>query len=72
MITSKERLRTTLEHKETDRIVSTMEGVETQWNNLKKHFGVETEDEIMDILEIDTSKQFDSSCHLYRCKTDSG
>lgn len=54
MMTSKERIRATIEHKPTDRIPSTMQCVETEWDNLKKHFGVETEEEVMDILEIDT------------------
>ena len=31
-----------------------MQCVETAWDNLKKHFQVNTEEEIMDILEIDT------------------
>ena len=53
-MTSKERIRATIEHKPTDRIPSTMQCVETEWDNMKKHFGVEAEEEVMDILEIDT------------------
>lgn len=54
MMTSKERIRATIQHQETDRIASTMQCVETQWDKLKKYFGVETEEEVMSKLEIDT------------------
>ena len=53
-MTSKERVRAAFAHKNTDRVPSTMQCVETAWDNLKKHFQVNTEEEIMDILEIDT------------------
>ncbi len=53
-MTSKERIRAAIQHQPTDRIPSTMQCVETQWEKLKQHFGVRTENDVMDILEIDT------------------
>lgn len=53
-MTSKERIRAAIAHQETDRVPSTMQCVETAWEKLKAHFGVETIDEVQDILEIDT------------------
>lgn len=53
-MTSKERVRAAIAHQETDRVPSTMQCVETAWEKLKAHFGVETIDEVQDIMEIDT------------------
>lgn len=53
-MTSKERVRAAVEHKQPDRVPATMQAVDTAWNKLKKHFCVNTNDEVMDILEIDT------------------
>lgn len=53
-MTSKERVRAAVQHVQPDRVPATMQCVETAWDSLKKHFQVETNDEVMDILEIDT------------------
>lgn len=53
-MTSKERIRATVEHKQPDKVASTMQCVDTAWERLRKHFGFETNDEVMDKLEIDT------------------
>ncbi|MDD3338628.1 MAG: uroporphyrinogen decarboxylase family protein [Lachnospiraceae bacterium] len=53
-MTSKERVRAAVAHKTPDRVPATMQCVETAWDKLKKHFQVTTNDEVMDILEIDT------------------
>lgn len=50
----KERVRASFEHKTPDRVPATMQAVETAWERLEEHFGVESQDEVMDILEIDT------------------
>lgn len=54
MMTSKERVRAAFEHKTPDRVPATMQAVETAWDKMKEYFRVETQDEVMDILEIDT------------------
>ena len=54
MMTGKERIRAALQHQETDRVPSTMQCVETAWEKLRKYFQANTNDEVMDILEIDT------------------
>jgi uroporphyrinogen decarboxylase len=51
---SKERIRATVQHQQPDHVASTMQCVQTAWDKLKKYFNVETEDEVMDILDIDT------------------
>lgn len=51
---SKERVRAAFEHKTPDRVPATMQAVETAWERIQQHFQVETTDEVMDILEIDT------------------
>ena len=51
---SKERIRAAVAHQTPDRVPSTMQCVQVAWEKLKKHFGVKTEDEVMDILDIDT------------------
>lgn len=51
---SKERVRTAIQHKQPDRVASTMQCVDTAWEKLKKYYRVETNDEVMDILYIDT------------------
>lgn len=53
-MTSKERIRATIEHKQPDRVPSTMQCVETAWEGLLKHFGVDTKEKVMEKLEIDT------------------
>lgn len=53
-MTSKERIRAAVEHRETDRVPSTMQCVETAWEKLMKHFGVGTPEEVQEILDIDT------------------
>ena len=53
-MTSKERIRAAIEHKDTDRVPTTMQCVETAWENLKKYLKVETEEEILQHFEIDT------------------
>lgn len=54
MMTSKERVRAAFEHKTPDRVPATMQAVETAWEKLEQYFQVESADEVMDILEIDT------------------
>jgi uroporphyrinogen decarboxylase len=51
---SKERIRATVQHQQPNHVASTMQCVQTAWDKLKKYFNVETEDEVMDILDIDT------------------
>lgn len=53
-MTSKERIRAAIEHRDTDRVPTTMQCVETAWDNLKKFLKVETEEEILQYFEIDT------------------
>ena len=53
-MTSKERIRAALAHKDTDRVPTTMSCVETAWRNLQKYLGVETNEEVMQHFEIDT------------------
>lgn len=53
-MTSKERIRLAFEHKNTDRVPSTMQCVDTAWEKLRKHFRVKHNEDIMDILDIDT------------------
>lgn len=51
---SKERIRAALEHKDTDRVPTTMQCVETEWDNLKKYLKMETEEDVLNYFEIDT------------------
>ena len=51
---SKERVIAALNHQTPDRVPATMEGVPETWDNMKKHLSVETDEEVMNILEIDT------------------
>ena len=53
-MTSKERIRAAIEHRDTDRVPTTMQCVETAWDNLKKFLKVETEEEVLQYFEIDT------------------
>ena len=53
-MTSRERIRAAINHQPTDRVPSTMQCVETAWERLHEHFNVTTDDEVMDILDIDT------------------
>lgn len=53
-MTSKERIRAALSHKETDRVPTTMRCVETAWENLRKYLSVETNEDVMQHFEIDT------------------
>ena len=53
-MTSKERVRAAFEHKNTDRVPSTMRCVDTAWEKLRAHLKVESNEEVIDILEIDT------------------
>ncbi len=52
-MTSKERVRAAIQRKEPDRVPASMQCVETAWENLKKAFGTEDTDRIMEQLEID-------------------
>lgn len=54
VMTSKERVRAALSHQPPDRVPSTMQCVDTAWEKLRNHFGMQTNDEVMDFLEIDT------------------
>lgn len=51
---SKERVRTAIQHKQPDKVPSTMQCVDTAWEKLRKHFQVETNDDVMERLDIDT------------------
>ena len=51
---SKERVRAAFEHKTPDRVPATMQAVETAWEKMQQYFQVESAEEVMDILEIDT------------------
>lgn len=51
---SKERVLAALNHKQPDRVPATMEGVSETWDNMKKHLGVGSNEEVMQKLEIDT------------------
>lgn len=53
-MTPKERIRAALAHKEVDRVPTTMQCVETAWDNLKKYLNVETEEEVLQYFDIDT------------------
>lgn len=53
-MTSKERIRAALAHKETDRVPTTMQCVETAWDNIKKYLKVETKEDVLRHFEIDT------------------
>lgn len=53
MMTSKERIRAAIAHKEVDRVPTTMHCVETAWKNLKKYLKVETEEEVLQHFDID-------------------
>lgn len=52
-MTSKERVRAAIARQQPDRVPSTMQCVYTAWEKLFSHFGVETVDEVQDILDID-------------------
>lgn len=54
MLSSKERVRLAFQHKQTDRVPSTMQCVDSAWIKLRDYFEVETNENVMDILEIDT------------------
>ena len=51
---SKERIRAAIEHKETDRVPTTMQCVETAWENIQKYLQVETREEVLQHFDIDT------------------
>lgn len=51
---SKERVRMALSHRPTDRVPTTMQCVETAWENLKKYLGVDNVEEVLTYFEIDT------------------
>lgn len=53
-MTPKERVRAALEHRDTDRVPTTMQCVETAWKNLQEYLGVETVEEVLQHFEIDT------------------
>jgi len=53
-MTPKERIRAALAHKEVDKVPTTMQCVETAWDNLKNYLNVETEEEILQYFDIDT------------------
>ncbi len=53
-MTPKERIRAALAHKEVDKVPTTMQCVETAWDNLKKYLNVETEEEVLQHFDIDT------------------
>lgn len=53
-MTSKERIRAALAHRDTDRVPTTMQCVDTAWENLRKYLGVATNEEVMRHFEIDT------------------
>lgn len=53
-MTPKERIRAALAHQKTDRVPTTMQCVETAWDNIKKYLNVETEEEVLEHFEIDT------------------
>lgn len=53
-MTSKERIRAAVAHKQPDRVPSTMQCVETAWEGLLKHFGTDSKEDVMTKLEIDT------------------
>ncbi len=52
-MTSKERVRRAFEHKSTDKIPTTMQCVETAWEKLQKHLGVDSNEKVMEHFEID-------------------
>lgn len=54
MMTSKERIRAAIARQQPDRVPSTMQCVESAWEKLMKHFGVDSIDAVQDILDIDT------------------
>ena len=51
---SKQRIRAVLSHQKPDRLPSTMQCVDTTWEKLRKHLNVNTNDEVMEQLDIDT------------------
>lgn len=51
---SKERILAALNHETPDRVPATFNAVTETWENLKKHFSVETYEEVEEKLEIDT------------------
>lgn len=53
-MTSKERVRAALQHREPDRVPSTMQCVDTAWEKLRAYFGDETNEDVMARLDIDT------------------
>ena len=52
-MTSKERVRAAFEHKTPDRVPCFLKGVDVAYNNLMKHFGVDSYEAVHDRLEID-------------------
>lgn len=53
-MTSKERIRAALAHKETDKIPKTMQCVETAWENIQRYLHAESREEVLRHFEIDT------------------
>ena len=53
-MTSKERVRAALSHRQPDRVPSTMQCVDTAWEKLRNYFGMQTNEEVMAFLDIDT------------------
>lgn len=53
-MTSKERVRAALSHQCPDRVPSTMQCVDTAWAKLRDYLNMNTNDEIMEYLDIDT------------------
>lgn len=53
-MTPKERIRAALAHKQTDRVPTTMQCVETAWENIMKYLNVETQEDVLQHFEIDT------------------
>ncbi|MDD3340233.1 MAG: uroporphyrinogen decarboxylase family protein [Lachnospiraceae bacterium] len=51
---SKERVHAALQHKQPDRVPASIQAGDTTWERLRKHFMVETNEEVMEILQIDT------------------
>lgn len=53
MITSKERVRTAIEHKQPDRVPTGMECVTVTWEKLMRHYGLESATAVQDHFDID-------------------
>lgn len=52
-MTSKERVRTTMMHQKPDRIPAAFQATERVWENLIKHYGLNTKQDLYDKFEID-------------------